>query len=161
MAEIGLKVDVRTLCLTLPFSSAAPHSQFPRGTNMIAKLDHLTIASRDRAAADRHYSVLLPLVGFAKVRDGIWKNAEGIYLQFITATEGTGPYERYGAGVNHWGLSIESPEEVEKLRASLIAAGIDAQPIQDLHGAKALFVPDPDGLRAEFTWYPDGMAPVG
>ena len=128
---------------------------------MPAKLDHLPIASRDREAADRHYSILLPLVGFEKVKDGIWKDREGLYLQFITAKEETGPYERYGAGVNHWGLTMQSAEAVEELRASLITAGIDAQPIQDLHGARALFVPDPDGLRAEFTWYPDGMAPVG
>lgn len=127
---------------------------------MHAKLDHLTIASRDREAADRHYAILLPLVGFHKVRDGIWTDGEGFYLQFVTAKQGTRPYERYGAGVNHWGLSMKSSEAVDKLRAALIAAGIDAQPIQELHGARALFIPDPEGLRAEFTWYPDGMAPV-
>lgn len=128
---------------------------------MPAKLDHLTIASRDRAAADHHYSILLPLVGFEKVKDGIWRNEGGLYLQLIAAKHGTGPYERYGAGLNHWGLSMESFEEVERLHAALITAGIDAQPIQDLDGARALFVPDPDGLRAEFTWYPQGTAPVG
>ena len=128
---------------------------------MPAKLDHLTIASYDREAADRHYGILLPLAGFHKVKDGIWRDGEGFYLQLITAKEGTRPYERYGAGVNHWGLSMESPEAVDCLRDSLIAAGINAQPVQELHGARALFIPDPDGLRAEFSWYPDGMAPVG
>ena len=128
---------------------------------MPAKLDHLTIASLDREAADRHYAILLPLVGFKKVRDGIWTDGEGFFLQFTTARQGTRPYERYGAGLNHWGLSMDSSDAVDRLRASLIAAGIDAQPVQELRGAKALFVPDPDGLRAEFTWYPDGMTPVG
>lgn len=128
---------------------------------MPAKLDHLTIASQDREAADRHYAILLPLVGFQKVKDGIWTDGEGFYLQFVTARPGTSAYERYGAGVNHWGLSMESAESVDHLRASLIEAGIDAQPIQELHGARALFIPDPDGLRAEFTWYPKGMPPVG
>lgn len=127
---------------------------------MPARLDHLTIASRDREAADRHYSILLPLVGFHKVNDRIWTDGGGFYLQFITAQDGTGPYERYGAGVNHWGLSMDTPESVDSLRTSLKSAGIAAQPVQDLHGARALFVPDPDGLRAEFTWYPAGMAPV-
>lgn len=128
---------------------------------MPAKLDHLTIASRNREAADSHYAALLPLVGFHKVKDGIWTDGEGFYLQFITAREGTSPYERYGPGVNHWGLSMESSEAVDRLRDSLINAGIDAQPVQDLNGARALFIPDPDGLRAEFTWYPAGMLPVG
>jgi lactoylglutathione lyase len=128
---------------------------------MPAKIDHLTIASSDREAAKRHYAILLPLVGFHKIKDGIWTDGEGFYLQFIKAREGTNPYERYGAGVNHWGLSMDTAEAVERLRESLIAAGIDAQPIQDLHGARALFLPDPDGLRAEFTWYPAGMPPVG
>lgn len=128
---------------------------------MPAKLDHLTIASLDREAADRHYAILLPLVGFKKVRDGIWTDGEGFFLQFTTARQGTRPYERYGAGLNHWGLSMESSDAVDRLRASLIAAGIDAQPVQELQGAKALFIPDPDGLRAEFTWHPEGMTPVG
>nr|WP_298897869.1 hypothetical protein [uncultured Altererythrobacter sp.] len=128
---------------------------------MPAKLDHLTIASQDREAADRHYAILLPLVGFQEVKDGIWTDGEGFFLQFMTAKQGTRPYERYGAGVNHWGLSMESSEAVDRLRSSLIEAGIDAQPVQDLKGARALFIPDPDGLRAEFTWHPDGMAPVG
>jgi hypothetical protein len=56
---------------------------------------------------------------------------------------------------------MPSAESVDTLREELIAAGIDAQPIQELRGARALFLADPDGLRAEFTWYPEGMSPVG
>lgn len=37
---------------------------------MALKLDHLTIALSDREASDRHYGVLLPLVGFRKVKEG-------------------------------------------------------------------------------------------
>ncbi|WP_265570597.1 VOC family protein [Sphingomicrobium nitratireducens] len=128
---------------------------------MKAKIDHLTILNSDREAADRHYGILLPLVGFREEKRGIWTDGEGFFLQMMTAKDGTNAYQRYGAGLNHWGLAMESAEAVEQLREKLIAAGIDAQPIQDLHGAKALFLPDPDGLRAEFTWYPEGMSPVG
>ena len=53
-----------------------------------------------------------------------------------------------------------SAQAVEDLRAALIEAGIAAQEIQDLGGAKALFLPDADGLRAEFTWYPEGVSVV-
>ena len=46
-------------------------------------------------------------------------------------------------------------------REALIAAGLDPQPVQDLDGAQALFLPDPDGLRIELTWYPPGVDVVG
>lgn len=128
---------------------------------MAARIDHLTIAVSDREAADRHYGILLPLAGFREEKPGIWTDGEGFYLQFRTADEGTFPYERYGPGLNHWGLAMESREAVVELRDRLIAAGIDAQPLQELGGATALFLPDPDGLRAEFTCYPPGMSPVG
>lgn len=127
---------------------------------MAVKLDHLTICVSDWQAYERHYGTLLPLAGFSRVSETIWTDGAGFFLQFREANEGTRPYERYGAGLNHWGLAMPSAESVDTLRTALIAGGIDAQPVQDLHGARALFIPDPDGLRAEFTWYPEGMNPV-
>jgi catechol-2,3-dioxygenase len=125
------------------------------------KLDHLTILVSDWEAYERHYGTLLPLVGFNRVDEKIWTNEEGFFLQFGQAREGTSQYERYGAGLNHWGLAMPSPESVETLREKLIAGGIDAQPVQYLGGSHALFIPDPDGLRAEFTYTPPGRNPVG
>ena len=46
---------------------------------------------------------------------------------------------------------------VVSIRERLIAAGYDQAEIQDLKGAKALFVKDPDGLRFEITYYPPGV----
>ena len=128
---------------------------------MLTRPDHLTIANCDRAAADEHYGKLLPLLGFSETAPGIWHDGDSFWLQMITAHDGTGPYERYGPGINHVGFNAESREAVESLRDKLIEAGIDAQPLQDLGGATALFVADPDGLRIEITYYPDGMPPVG
>lgn len=127
---------------------------------MARRLDHLTICVGDWQAYERHYGALLPLVGFSRVSDSIWTDGKGFYLQFRLAGEGTRPYERHGAGLNHWGFEMPTPESVDALRQALIEAGMEVQPVQDLGGAKALFVPDPDGLRAEFTWYPEGMSPV-
>jgi len=121
---------------------------------MALKLDHLTIRVSDWEAYERHYGTLLPLIGFSQLDDSIWTDSEGFFLQFSKAQEGTRPYERYGAGLNHWGLAMPSPESVVELREALIAAGIEAQPLQSLSGATALFLPDPDGLRAEFTFTP-------
>lgn len=128
---------------------------------MALKLDHLTICVSDWSAYERHYGTLLPLVGFSRVDDCIWTDGDGFFLQFRVADEGTRPYERYGTGLNHWGLAMPSSQSVEELRNSLIEGGIDAQPIQCFGEARALFIPDPDGLRAEFTYYPEGTSPVG
>ncbi len=128
---------------------------------MGVSLDHLTICVSDWQAYERHYGTLLPLVGFSRVDESIWTDGDGFFLQFREARPDTRPYERYGAGLNHWGVAMPSAEAVEALREALIAEGLATQPIQDLGGARALFIPDPDGLRAEFTWYPEGMKPVG
>jgi hypothetical protein len=39
-------------------------------------------------------------------------------------------------------------------------AGFDAPDIQDLNGAIALFMKDPDGIRFEITYYPPGTPVV-
>ena len=128
---------------------------------MPPRLDHLTIAVSDWQRSKAHYDVLLPLIGFAPTSASTWANEAGLYLQFVEARGGTRAYERYGAGLNHFGFAMASAEEVEALRDRLIAAGIACQPLQQLGPALALFLPDPDGLRAEFTYYPPGVPPVG
>lgn len=128
---------------------------------MALRLDHLTICVSDPEASERHYSALLPLIGFARKGEGIWTDGAGFFLQFVEARPGTGAYERHGAGLNHWGMAMPDAESVETLRESLVAAGIEAQPLQRFGGAVALFLPDPDGLRAEFSYHPPGMDPVG
>lgn len=128
---------------------------------MALRLDHLTICFSDREKSERHYGILLPRLGFQQTEHGNWFDENGLYLQFVEARPGTSAYERYGAGLNHFGFAMESPDAVEALRDDLIAAGIDCQPLQQLGGALALFLPDPDGLRAEFTYYPPGTPPVG
>ena len=128
---------------------------------MAVQLDHLTIYVSDWAAYERHYGTLLPIAGFKRVKDRIWTDGAGFFLQFGQAHAETRPYERYGAGLNHWGVKMPSADAVHQLRDRLIAAGLDIQPIQHLGGSTALFIPDPDGLRAEFTYTPPGMDPVG
>lgn len=41
----------------------------------------------------------------------------------------------------------------------MAAAGYPSE-VQSLGGARALFLPDPDGLRVEVTWYPPGVSVV-
>ncbi|WP_156254618.1 VOC family protein [Sandarakinorhabdus oryzae] len=123
---------------------------------MTLPLDHLVIMGRDVAASRVFYGDLLPLLGFAQRREDIWVNDAGLHLQVLAAEAGTRGYERRGPGLNHLGFGAPDAAFVEDLRAAMLAKGHAIQPIQRLGGAHALFMPDPDGLRVEVTWYPPG-----
>ena len=123
-------------------------------------LDHLTILSRSPEAAADFYGLVLPQLGFSKVRKGIWRNAAGLHFQFRAAGEGTSDYERYGPGLNHFGFTAPSPAFVENVHRAVAAAGYEARLQRFPNGTIALFMPDPDGLRVEVSWYPDGVPPV-
>jgi lactoylglutathione lyase len=124
-------------------------------------LDHLTILSTDAEASAAWYGALLPQLGFERVKPGIWRNANGLHLQFGTATPGTRAYERHGAGLNHLGFSAPDPHFVEALAQHMTALGHEARLQRFGDDVVALFLPDPDGLRVEVSWYPEGVAPVG
>lgn len=123
-------------------------------------LDHLTILSRDAEASAAWYGALLPQLGFERTKPGIWRNSNGLYLQFRTAKAETRPYERYGAGLNHLGFTAPDPGFVETLAAHLTDLGHEARLQRFGDGVVALFLPDPDGLRVEVSWYPEGVPPV-
>jgi catechol 2,3-dioxygenase-like lactoylglutathione lyase family enzyme len=127
---------------------------------MTHALDHLTILSRSPEKAAAFYGVLLPRLGFEKKNERIWANAAGLHLQFGKAKAGTGDYGRYAPGLNHFGFSAPSPEAVRALAEDLAAAGIEARLQTFEPGIVALFVPDPDGLRVEVSYYPPGVPPV-
>lgn len=127
---------------------------------MAFTLDHLTILSRSTEQAEVFYGFLLPRLGFVQKKPRIWANDAGLHIQFGKAKEGTGDYGRYAPGLNHFGFSAPSPEAVRALAAELEAAGIEARLQTFEPGITALFVPDPDGLRVEISYYPPGVPPV-
>ena len=118
------------------------------------KLDHVTISVTSLSASEPYYAALLPLLGFAPTRPGVWANEDGFAFQFIEAKPGTRPYERYGAGLNHLGFPAESERQVVEIQERMRASGFEAPEIQHLDGATALFMRDPDGIRFEVTYYP-------
>ncbi len=124
------------------------------------KLDHLTLLVTSIEASGPFYETLLPLLGFHRTTRENWTDGQGFFLQFLTAKPDTRPYERYGAGLNHLGFGAPDAETVTTIRDAMQAVGLDVPEIQDLGGAKALFLKDPDGLRFEITWYPPGVAVV-
>jgi catechol 2,3-dioxygenase-like lactoylglutathione lyase family enzyme len=123
-------------------------------------LDHVTILVSSLAVSMPYYDRLLPLLGFRKLRDHVWTEGERFYLQFQEAHEGTRPYERYGAGMNHLGFSAPSAEAVLAVRDEMQCAGFGVPEIQNLGGVVALFMQDPDGIRFEISYYPPGTSVV-
>ncbi len=124
------------------------------------KIDHVTllVSSLDRSMP--YYEHLLPLLGFSKKKNHVWTDGNGFFFQFLQAKPGTTPYERYGAGMNHLGFGASTPDQVHAIRESMGNAGFEIPDVQDLGGAIALFMKDPDGIRFEITFYPPGMAVV-
>ena len=127
---------------------------------MSLKVDHVTILVRSVEKSMPYYAKLLELIGFTKLRDFVWTDNQGFFLQFNQAKEGTGEYERYGAGMNHIGFSAPSPEFVIKVQKAMRDEGFTAPDIQDFDGVKALFMKDPDGIRFEITYYPPNVQAV-
>ena len=128
---------------------------------MALKIDHLTILVKSMATSMAYYNSLLTIIGFTKVKDHIWTDNEGFYLQFNEAKEGTNDYQRFGAGMNHVGFAAPSVEFVENVQTKMRTAGFDVAEIQSFGGVRALFMKDPDGIRFEVSYYPPGFEPVG
>ena len=127
---------------------------------MPLKVDHVTVLVKSVEKSMPYYSKLLELIGFKKLRDYVWTDGEGFFLQFNQAKDGTSEYERYGAGMNHIGFSAPSHDFVLDVRAKMKDAGFPVPEIQSFDGVKALFMKDPDGIRFEITYYPPGKAVV-
>lgn len=123
-------------------------------------LDHLTILSRDFDESARFYGLVLPLLGFAQKRRGIWSNELGLFLQFREANPDTGDYGRYAPGLNHLGFKAPDSQVVEAIKQAMDRAGYEARLQRFGEGVVALFIPDPDGLRVEISYYPPGIDPV-
>ena len=127
---------------------------------MPLKIDHVTILVKSLTKSMPYYAKLLELIDFTQLRDFVWTDNEGFFLQFNQAKEGTTAYERYGAGMNHIGFSAPSPEFVIDVQTKMKAAGFVVPEIQNFDGVKALFMKDPDGIRFEITYYPPGVPVV-
>ena len=79
------------------------------------KLDHIVLMLGDLEESLPYYETLLPLIGFAKSRDHVWGNEEGVYLDFKQATEVGEGYRRGGVGLNHLGFTAPSLAAVEEI----------------------------------------------
>ena len=120
------------------------------------QLDHVTIAVRSLERSLPYYAALLALLGFTRRSEHVWHNGAGFFFQFRQARADTPDYDRYGVGMNHLGFPAPDAKTVRRVRQAMLDAGFAAPEIQDLDGAIALFMRDPDGIRFELTYYPPG-----
>lgn len=125
-------------------------------TAPVYKIDHVTLLVSSLERSMPYYDALLPLLGFTKQKPHVWTDGRGFFFQFLPAREGLPGYERYGPGMNHLGFGAPDPQSVHRIRDAMAAAGFDVPEIQNLRGATALFMKDPDGIRFEVTHYPPG-----
>jgi catechol 2,3-dioxygenase-like lactoylglutathione lyase family enzyme len=123
---------------------------------MPLKIDHITLLVSSLETSMPYYQTLLTLIGYKKLRDHVWTDGDGFFLQFGQAKPETRPYERYGSGMNHVGFSAPSETFVKEFREQMIEAGFNTPEIQDIRCSKCLFMRDNDGIRFEISYYPPG-----
>jgi catechol 2,3-dioxygenase-like lactoylglutathione lyase family enzyme len=117
------------------------------------KLDHIVLMLGDLEASLHYYETLLPLLGFAKSRDHVWGNEDGVYFDFKQSPEPGRGYRRYGVGLNHLGFTAASEAEVDGIAAAMKAAGFEVPETQRVGSVYALFMKDRDGMRFEISFY--------
>lgn len=124
-------------------------------------VDHAAILVSSLERSMPYYRALLPLLGFAETPDGLWSNPAGFSFKFAEADPGSRPYDRHGAGLNHFGFAAADREAVLAVADRMAAAGFEVPDIQPFGEAAALFLQDPDGLRFEVSFHvlPERAAP--
>ena len=117
------------------------------------KLDHLVIMVRSLVESLPWYTALLALLGFAKAREHVWGNEDGLYLDLKEAKPGTSDYARYAPGLNHMGFTAPDEPALDAVRDGMVRAGFAVPDKQYLGGEIATFFRDPEGMRVEVTVY--------
>ncbi len=121
------------------------------------KLDHIVVYASNLPESADFYDRVLGAIGFRKTRDWVWANDDGFAVDLRAARSDT-PYDRYGAGLNHFGFTAPSRAAFDQTIRALNAHETPVPDTQKIDGTLCLFLPDPDGLRIEITWEPDGAS---
>ena len=117
------------------------------------KLDHIVLFLSDLDRCVPFYDQLLPLLGFEKIRDHVFANAEAIHFDLRPASEPERDYHRYAPGLNHLAFTAESLDQIVKISETMAAAGFSIPEIQQFPDGSALFLRDLDGMRVELGVY--------
>ena len=113
------------------------------------KLDHIVLYLSDMERCVPFYDALLPQLGFEKLRDHVYANAESIHFDLRPASEPERGYHRYAPGLNHIAFTADSRERIVEIRDAMAAAGFEVPEIQEFSDGSAIFLRDLDGMRVE------------
>jgi catechol 2,3-dioxygenase-like lactoylglutathione lyase family enzyme len=119
-----------------------------------AGLRHLALNVRDLPAMKRFY---VDLLGFTVE----WEpDAENVYLSSgidnLALHQATGPPAAGQGALDHLGLIVRRPEEVDRWASFLEAHGVamDAKPRTHRDGARSCYFRDPDGNSVQIIHHP-------
>ncbi|MEX1178492.1 MAG: VOC family protein [Nitriliruptor sp.] len=120
---------------------------------------HLELYVRDLERAHVFWGWLLGELGYAAHQEwdeGCSYHLGDTYLVLVQAPEGARELDRRDAGVNHVAFHAGTPDEVERLVASLVERGgrllyPDRHPYAGGEDHYAAFCEDPDGLKVELV----------
>ncbi|MET1255766.1 VOC family protein [Aliikangiella maris] len=117
------------------------------------KLDHIVIMLSDMENHFAFYEVLLPQLGFRKIREHVFVNDEGNHLDFKQAPDADYCYRRYAPGLNHIGFTAHSEAQLIEIKNIMANARFDVPEIQTFDEGRAIFFKDSDGMRIEVACY--------
>lgn len=117
------------------------------------KLDHIVLFLSDLDRCVPFYDRLMPMLGFEKIRDHVFVNAEAVHFDLRQASEPEHGYHRYAPGLNHLAFTADSREQIDATAEAMAAAGFSVPAIQEFPDGSALFLRDLDGMRIELGVY--------
>jgi len=115
------------------------------------KLDHLVLFASDLTASSEFYTILFDELGLELIEKNHWKNDDDLSI-FLRPANSELRYDRYGPGLNHFAFGVETREAFYDLVARLEKTSIPLPKIQEFGDSRAIFIPDPDGLRVEIAY---------
>jgi glyoxylase I family protein len=122
---------------------------------VITGFSHVQLVARDVAATVAWYTTVLGVEPFVRgtIASGpyaAFRHPGGFVLGVQTAT-GEQAAHLSSSAVDHLSFSVAGHDELEALRARLLAAGIETGPVFDEAVSHNVRLRDPDGLVIELT----------
>ena len=130
----------------------------PDAIATVTTVDHVYVAVRDLARAERFYDAVMRLLGFLKGTTPIGGEPHLHYFNQVTQytlrpARGAAAHDPYAPGLHHLCFRVATRAEVDAVAAALGGLGIEASSprLYPEYAADyyATFFTDPDGLRLE------------
>ena len=129
---------------------------------MRGQMHHLDLTVGDLGRSKPFYELVLGFLGYRCVKDTdqviVWDLTlpDGVCGIAIRPAERQREHDRYTVGLHHFAWNSDSRQDVDRLHARLVEAGVtilDAPAAYPQYGTGyyAVFFADPDGLKLEYV----------